>query len=79
MRRLFGVDELELLRLVEVVVRVRLGLELPLLRFLYKVLVSLLLGEPDGILLALEVQVGALHAIGGRLPAHQRVLPPVAL
>ena len=43
------------------------------------VLIALLLGEGDGILLALEVQVGALHGIGRRLPAHQLVLPPVAL
>lgn len=79
MGRLFGVDDLELLRLMKVVVRIGLGLELSLLGFLHKVFVSLLLGEPDGILLALEVQVGALHVIGGRLPAHQRVLPTVAL
>lgn len=79
MGRLFGVDDLERLRLVEVVVGIRLGLELPLLGLLHKVFVALLLGKPDGVLLALEVQMSALHVISGRLPAHQRVLPAVAL
>lgn len=68
---------LELLGLVEEVVRVGLGNEATLVRLLDKVFVALLLGEGNGVLLRLELDVGALHAVGGRLPAHERVLPAV--
>lgn len=71
----FSLDVLELLRFVDEVVSVGLGDEATLIRLLNEVLVSLLLGEQNGILLALEVQVGTLHAIGRGLPAHEGVLP----
>lgn len=76
---LFGLDVLELLRLMQEVVGISLGHEPALVRLLHKVFVALLLGKVDGILLRLELDVGTLHAIGRGLPAHQRVLPPVTL
>lgn len=75
--RSFGLDVLELPVLVKEVVGVGLGDEAALIRLLDEVLVSLLLGKGNGILLGLELDVGALHAVGGRLPSHQRVLPAV--
>lgn len=50
-----------------------------LVRLLHEVLVALLVGEADRVFLRLEVQVRALHVVGRGLPAHQRVLPAVAL
>lgn len=61
------------------VVRVRFGRDLSLVRFLDKVLVSLLTGESNSVFLGLEVYMCALHEIGRRLPAHQRIFPSVAL
>lgn len=73
----FGLDMPELLGLVNVVVGIGLGHDTALVRFLNKVFVSLLLGKSDCIFLRLELQVGTLHAIGRRLPAHELVLPTV--
>lgn len=73
----FGLDMSELLGLVDEVVGIGLGHEAALVRLLDKVLVTLLLGKSDGVFLRLELQVGALHAIGRRLPAHEGVLPTV--
>jgi hypothetical protein len=67
----------ELLRLVNEVVGIGLGHETALVRFLDKVFVALLLGKSNGVFLRLELQVGALHSIGRRLPAHEGVLPTV--
>lgn len=75
----FGLDVLELLRLVKEVVGISLGHEPALIRLLHKVFIALLLGKGNGILLGLELEVGALHGIRGRLPAHERVLPAVTL
>lgn len=61
------------------VVRVGLGNESALIWLLDEELVSLLLGEHNGIFLRLEVDIGTLHTIGGRLPANERVLPSVTL
>lgn len=76
---LFRPDVLELSGGVQEVVGIRLGSKLARVGLLDKVLVALLLGEVNGILLALEVDVGALHEITRRLPSHQRVFPSVAL
>lgn len=57
------------------VIRIRLGCDLSFVRFLNKVLVSLLLGESNGIFPRLEVHMCALHEIGRGLPAHQGILP----
>lgn len=76
--RSFGLDMPELLGLVDEVVGIGLGHEATLVRLLDKVFVTLLLGESDSVFLRLELQVGALHAIGRRLPAHEGVLPAVA-
>ena len=70
---------LELLRLVKEVVGIGLRHEPALIRLLHKVFVALLLGKSNSILLGLELEVGSLHAIRGRLPAHEGVLPSVAL
>lgn len=75
----FGLDVLELLRLVKEVVGISLGHETALIRLLHKVFVALLLGKGNGVLLGFELEVGALHGIRGRLPAHEGVLPPVTL
>ena len=69
---------LQRLRTVQKVVRIRLGNDPPLVRLLHKVLVALLVRKVDGGLLALEVEMRALHEVGGGLPAHQGVLPSVA-
>ena len=76
---LFRPDMLELLWCVKEVVGVGLGGDFSRVGLLNEVLVTLLLGKVNGVLLVLEVDVGALHEIGRRLPAHQRVLPSVAL
>lgn len=52
---LFRPDVLELLGLMQKVIRVRLGHELALIGFLHKVFIPLLLREVDGIFLGLEV------------------------
>lgn len=67
---LFGLNVLQFLWLVHEVVRISLGHESALVRFLDKILIALLLSKVDGILLGLEVEVCALHAISRRLPAH---------
>jgi len=69
---------LQLLRLVHKLRRIRLGHKLPLVRLLHKVLVPLLIREVDRVVLGDEIEVGALHEVGARLPAHERVLPAVA-
>ena len=61
------------------VVGVGLGHELPLVWLLHKILVALLVGEIDGIFLGFELDAVAVHEVGGRLPAHERILPAVAL
>jgi len=68
---------LQLLRVVDELRRVCLGDELPLIRFLHKVFIALLVGEVDCILLVAEVEVGALHKVSRGLPAHEWVLPAV--
>jgi hypothetical protein len=70
---------LELARNVCEEVSVGLGDEFALVGLLYKVLIALLVGEVDGIFLALELDPVAVHKIGRRLPSHQLVLPPMAL
>ena len=72
-------DVLQLVGRVEEVVCVGLWCELSRVGLLDKVLVALLLGEMDGILLGLEVDVCSLHEISRRLPSDQRVLPSVSL
>lgn len=76
-RTLFGLDVLELARRMVEVVCVGLGGNPTLIRLLNEELIPLLLCKPDGIFLGLEIDIGALHAVCRRLPAHQRVLPPV--
>lgn len=61
------------------VVGVRLGDDPPLIRLLHEILVPLLLRKLNGVLFRLEIKMGALEVIRRRLPAHERVLPPVAL
>lgn len=61
---LFGLDVLELLGLVDKVVGVSLGGEAALIGLLNKVLITLLLRKRNGILLRLELEVGALQTIG---------------
>lgn len=70
---------LELPGRIQEVVCIRLGGELPHIRLLNEIFITLLLRKFDSILLALEVQVCTLHIVAGRLPPHQGVLPPVAL
>jgi hypothetical protein len=74
-----GVHNLQLSWLVCEEVGVRLRDKLALIRLLHKVLVALLVGEVDGILLGLELDPVAVHEVSRRLPAHQRILPSVAL
>lgn len=62
--RLFGLDVLELLGLVDKVVGVSLGDETTLVGFLNKVLVALLLRKGNGILLRVELDVSSLQAVG---------------
>lgn len=64
-RHSFSVYHLQLLGLVCKEVGIRLGDELPLIGLLHKVLVSLLVGEVDGVLLAVELNSVAIHEVGG--------------
>lgn len=75
----FRPNLLDLARTVHKLRRIRLWNNLPRLRLLHKVLVPLLFREADCVALALEVNARALHGVRARLPAHQRVLPAVAL
>ena len=59
-------------------IRIRFRHDLPLVWLLHKPFVPLLLCEANGVLLRLEVHLGALHVVAGRLPAHKRVLPSMA-
>ena len=60
-------------------VGIGLGGGLPLVGLLDKVLVALLFSKVDSVLLGLEIDAVAVHEVGRRLPAHERVLPSVAL
>jgi hypothetical protein len=64
-RLLLSPDNLELPRNMHKVVRVCLRNELPLVRLLHKVLISLLVRKVDGIFLRLELHLEALHKVGG--------------
>lgn len=77
--KLFGLDVLELLWLVEEVIGVSLRHKFAHIRLLNKIFVALFLCERDCILLGLEFQMGALHSVGGRLPTHQGIFPSVTL
>lgn len=70
---------LQLLGAVHKLRRVCLWHDPPLIGFLHEELVPLLLGKADGVVLALEVEMRALHHVGRRLPPHKRILPAVAL
>ena len=72
-------DVLQLSRTPKEVIRIRLWYNLPRVGLLHEILISLLLCESNGVLLALERDVCALHEIGRRLPSHQRVFPSVSL
>lgn len=70
---------LQLARAVHELGSVGLGHTLALVGLLHEVLVALLVRKVDRVLLGVEVEASALHGVGGRLPAHERVLPSVAL
>ena len=76
---LFRPHLLQFARAVDELSGVGLGNSLALVGLLHKVLVALLVGEVDRVLLGVEVETGALHHVGTGLPAHERVLPSVAL
>ena len=61
------------------VIRVRLRHEPPLIRLLHVVLVPLFLRERDRVFFRRELHFVALHEVRGGLPAHQGILPAVAL
>jgi hypothetical protein len=76
---LLGRYDLELLGAVSEQVGIGLGDGLPLVGLLDKVLVALLISELDSVLLGFKLYPVAVHEVGRRLPAHERVLPSVAL
>lgn len=76
---LFRPDVLKLPGRVQEVVGISLRCKLARVGLLNKVLVTLLLSKVNSILLAREVDVGALHKITRRLPTDQRVLPSMSL
>lgn len=63
--RLLCAHRLELLGAVKELVGVSLGDNSPLVGLLDKEFVALLLGKVDGVVLGLEVQMCALHEVGG--------------
>ena len=67
-----------LMRMLELI-RIHLRDDAPLIRLLDKVLVALLERKLDRVFPALETDVRALHEVRGGLPAHEWVLPAVAL
>lgn len=64
LRGLFCQDDLELARDVGEEISIRLGNKLALVGLLHKILVTLLVGELDGILLGLELDAMAVHEVG---------------
>jgi hypothetical protein len=76
---LFRADVLQLTSAVEEVIGVSLWRELAGVGLLHEIFVALLLGEVNGVLLALEVEICALHEVSRRLPSHQWILPPMTL
>jgi hypothetical protein len=76
---LLGPHLLQLAGTVNELGGVRFGHALALVGLLHKVLVALLVGKVDRVLLGVEVKTGALHGVCAGLPAHERVLPSVAL
>jgi len=74
---LFRSNSLELLWGVYKVIGISLWGECSRIRLLDEVFISLLLGERNGVLFGLEIYVCALHEVGGGLPSHQGILPPM--
>lgn len=70
--------KLELLGTVNELVRVRLRYDRSLIRLLHKILIPLLICEPNGVFFRLEPYSLALHEVSRRLPAYQRVLPSMS-
>ena len=65
-------------RTMHKVIRVCLGDDPSLIRLLHKILVPLLIRKVHCRFLTLKVQMCALHEVGRRLPAHERILPSMA-
>ena len=70
MHALLRPNLLQRLRDMHELIRIRLRNDPPLVRLLHEKLIPLLVREPYRILLRLEAEVGALHEIRARLPAH---------
>jgi hypothetical protein len=78
-RHLLRPNMLQLLWLMQEVVGICLWQNPPLIWLLNIVLISLLVGESNGILLCLESDAFSLHSVCRGLPAHERILPSMAL
>jgi hypothetical protein len=76
---LLRLNMLELLRLMHKVICICLRCKPPFIWLLNKIFISLFLCESDRVLFCLEVKMCPLHAVRRRLPAYERVLPPMAL
>jgi hypothetical protein len=77
--RLLRPHRLQLLRTVHKLRRIRLRDKPPLIRLLNVILIPLLIRKQNSVFFRLERQLRALHTVARRLPAHQGVLPSVAL
>ena len=75
---LFGLNVSKLFRRIQEVIGVCFGVEGAVIGLLDVILIALLVGKLDGVLFGTEIEMCALHSVGGGLPSHQRVLPPVA-
>lgn len=75
---LLSSDNLQLLWLVDKVVRICLGNKLLQVRLLDKILIALLIGKVNGILFCLESYPVTIHKIPSRLPSNEGVLPSVS-
>ena len=78
LRNLLRPNLLKPLRMMHKLRSIRLRNKPPLIRLLHKILIPLLIGKIDRVVLGFEIQVRALHEIRAGLPAHERVLPPMA-
>jgi hypothetical protein len=72
-------DVLQFLIGPQEIVRVSLWNDFATVRFLDKVLVTLLFRKSDRIVLRFKIHMCALHEISRRLPSHQRIFPSMTL
>ncbi len=75
---LLSSHDLQLLRTMRKIIRIRLRHEFPFVMFLYEILITLLLGETNCVLFGFETEMRGMHRVACGLPSHQEILPSVS-